>query len=88
MTRRRKVWTPQDVRDLGVRTTVEIAGDILGLSRTQAYEAIRRSDFPVPVIRVGRRMVVPTAALLELLGLGAPDAQAGEITMLKKREAG
>lgn len=87
MTARRKVWTRQDVENLGVRTTVEVAGSILGLSRTQAYGAIERGTFPVPVIRVGRRMVVPTAPILALLGLDAPGTKTDEIGMLKK-EAG
>jgi hypothetical protein len=62
-------WSAEAVRALGVRTTVENAGSILGLSRTQAYEAVKRGDFPVTVVKVGRRIVVPTAPILALLGL-------------------
>lgn len=47
--------------------SVEVAGKILGLSRNSAYEAARRGD--IPVLRIGRRVLVPTAKLLELLGL-------------------
>ena len=46
--------------------TVERAGSILGISRGGAYEAARRGE--LPVLRIGRRMVVPTASLLALLG--------------------
>jgi hypothetical protein len=51
------------------------AGEALGLSRSAAYEAATRGD--IPVIRLGRRVVVPTAALRRLLQLdGGPDAPA------------
>lgn len=33
------------------------------------YEAIKRDDFPVPVLRIGRKIRIPTQPLLELLGL-------------------
>lgn len=63
-------WTPAAVRALGVRTTVPVAGEILaGLSATQAYELAKRGSFPVPVVKVGRRLVVPTAPILRLLEL-------------------
>lgn len=62
-------WTPEAIKALGVSTDLETAGSVLRLSRTQAYEAHKRGDFPVTTIRVGRRIVVPTAPLLALLGL-------------------
>jgi hypothetical protein len=64
-------WTEEAIRGLGVRTDVETAGSILGLSRTQAYEAVKADRFPVPVIRVGRRLIVPTAPIRRLLGIEA-----------------
>lgn len=74
-----KVWTRAEVEALGVRTTVEVAGSILGgLSRTQAYLAVRNGRFPVPVIPVGRRLMVPVQPILELLGVEARTATAGE----------
>ena len=39
----------------------------LGLGRNAAYEAVKRNAFPVPVIRVGRRILVPMRALNRLL---------------------
>ncbi len=65
----RRRWTANEVRALGVRTDIETAGSIFGLSRTQAYEAVKRGVFPVDVIKVGRRYLVPTAPILRLLGL-------------------
>lgn len=47
--------------------TVERAATILGISRGSAYEAARRGD--IPTIRLGRRLVVPTAALRRLLAI-------------------
>jgi excisionase family DNA binding protein len=41
---------------------------ILGISRPVAYELARRDELPVPVIRLGRRMVVSQQAVDELLG--------------------
>lgn len=46
---------------------VEEAGAFLGLGRSSAYSAVARGD--LPAIRIGRRWVVPTAALRRLLGL-------------------
>ena len=39
----------------------------LGIDRTTGYRAIKDGTFPVPVIRVGRLIRVPTAALRRLL---------------------
>jgi hypothetical protein len=65
-----KVWTRKAVEALGVKTDVPTAGAILaGLGRDESYRAVKRGKFPVPVIRVGRRIVVPVQPILELLGL-------------------
>lgn len=46
--------------------TVPEAAALLGVGTRQCYEAARRGE--IPAIRVGRRWIVPTAALLRLLG--------------------
>jgi hypothetical protein len=70
----RRVWTPAEVVALGVRTDVPTAGEILaGLCRDEAYRSVKRGDFPVPVVKVGRRLVVPVAPILELLGIKPDD---------------
>jgi hypothetical protein len=51
-----KTWTAADILALGVRTDVETAGSIFGLSRTQAYEAVNGDRLPVPTFRIGRRV--------------------------------
>jgi len=50
--------------------SVERAGQILGISRRSAYRAAARGD--LPTFKVGRRLLVPTLRLLDLLGV--PDA--------------
>lgn len=62
------VWTADAVRGLGLTTDVETAGAILGIGRTKAYELAKHGDFPVTVLRIGRRYVVPTPEILTLLG--------------------
>jgi predicted DNA-binding transcriptional regulator AlpA len=47
---------------------VDAAAARLGISSWSAYEAIKRDEFPVPVIKIGRRIVVPTKSLDDLLG--------------------
>jgi len=68
-------WTEEALWGLGVKTDVETAGSIFGLSRTQAYLAVKEDRFPVPVVRVGRRLVVPTAPIRQLLGMERPGPQ-------------
>ncbi len=56
-------------RPLASRTVpIQAAFKELGVGRTAGYEAVRRGDFPVSVIKVGRKLVVSRAALDALLG--------------------
>ena len=45
--------------------TVQEAGQRLGLGRVSAYRAVRRGE--IPVLRFGRRLVVPKRAIERLL---------------------
>jgi excisionase family DNA binding protein len=47
--------------------TAEEAFAELGIDRSTGYKAIRDGTFPLPVIRVGRSIRIPTAALRRLL---------------------
>ena len=47
---------------------IEAVAKRLGINRSTAYELARRDQLPVPVIRLGRRMVVSRRALDALLG--------------------
>jgi excisionase family DNA binding protein len=51
----------------GTRRTATIveAAKALGVGRNQAYEAARRGE--IPTIRIGKRLLVPLAALERLL---------------------
>jgi len=46
---------------------IEDAGAMLGISRPTSYKLARADQFPVPVIRAGRRMMVSRSAIEELL---------------------
>lgn len=45
--------------------TVEEAGKRLGIGRNGAYDAVRRGE--IPTIKLGRRLLVPIAALDRML---------------------
>jgi excisionase family DNA binding protein len=47
--------------------SVEEAGRVVGLKRSASYDAARRGE--LPTITFGRKLLVPTAKLLTLLGL-------------------
>lgn len=46
--------------------SIEEARQLLGIGRTLAYAAARRGE--LPALRIGRRVVVPVAAIERLLG--------------------
>jgi excisionase family DNA binding protein len=52
--------------------TVEEAGRMLRLSRSSMYSAIARNE--IPAIRLGRRLLIPRAALYRMLS----EARIGE----------
>ena len=64
-----KVWTIDAVRSLGATTNVETAGAILGIGRSKSYELAKSGHFPVRVLRIGRRYLVPVPPILAVLGV-------------------
>jgi excisionase family DNA binding protein len=62
-----RTWTVESVRNLGLTTTVDTAASILGISRTKAYALAKGGNFPIRLVRVGRRYLVPIPPLLDLL---------------------
>ena len=54
--------------------TMAQAARRLGISRSLAYELAHRHEFPVPVLQVGGRMLVPRTLLERYIG-GDPDPQ-------------
>lgn len=61
--------TAIEVRSLPAVVDLPTAAAVLGIGRTVAYQLARTGRFPTPVIRVGTQLKVPTAYLLDLLGL-------------------
>lgn len=55
----------KDWRSMGALSIPE-AGQALGVGRSLAFDLARRGD--LPTIRLGRRRVVPVAALRRMLG--------------------
>jgi excisionase family DNA binding protein len=64
--------TSQEVNDLLQRKvlTVPQAGKVLGIGRDSAYRAANAGE--LPVLKLGRRLVVPVPRLLEMLGYAVP----------------
>lgn len=50
-------------------TTIDEAAQLLGVSRNSAYAAVKAGE--LPSIRIGRRLLIPTAALRRMLMLDA-----------------
>jgi excisionase family DNA binding protein len=63
----------RDLAELPAVLNVEQAAEVLGLSRTAAYELIRNGEWPTPVFRLGRLIRIPTAPVLRLLGVAPVD---------------
>ena len=61
--------TTDDIRALPPVLDVPTAGRLLGLGRSAAYDLVLAGMWPTPVLRLGRRLRIPTAPLLALLGL-------------------
>jgi excisionase family DNA binding protein len=69
---RRPGWVLAPKWDNRDAFSVEEAGEILGISRGSSYLAVKTGD--LPVIRIGRRCIVPRLALERILTAIAPTA--------------
>ncbi len=58
-----------DLHQLPVVVDLLTAAAVLGIGRTTAYEMVRAGRWPTPVLRLGHRIRIPTAALRELVSL-------------------
>ena len=56
-----------DLATMPATMTIPEAAELLGISRSAAYRAVTRGE--IPTIRIGRRLLVPTAKLYAILGL-------------------
>lgn len=59
--------TREELAELPAVVDVPTAAQVLGLSRTAAYELIRGGAWPTPIYRLGRLIRIPTAPMLTLL---------------------
>jgi len=59
----------EQVRTLPTVVDVPTAAALPGVGRTAAYELIRSGDWPTPVLRLGKLIRIPTAPLLDLVGV-------------------
>ncbi|MBI4332919.1 MAG: hypothetical protein HY673_16750 [Chloroflexi bacterium] len=64
--------------DEALTLTVEAASKLLGISRTLGFTLAKQNKFPVPVLRCGRRVLVPRNQLLRLLGEATSSMPAGK----------
>lgn len=55
-----------DLTAMPATMTIPEAARLLGISRSAAYRAVARGE--IPTIRIGRRLLVPTAKLYTMLG--------------------
>lgn len=75
--------TREELLALPPTIDVEIAARALGIGRALAYDLVKREEFPVRVLHLGRRFKIITAELHSLLGVhltldvtdGAPSDQ-------------
>lgn len=71
---------PTSTGPLPPTVSVRTAARLFRVSRTAAYRAAKarldgdESQWPTPVIKVGRSVRIPTIALLDALGIDAEDA--------------
>ncbi len=67
--------TLEDLASLPPTVDLVTAARILGVGRTAAYALVRAGRWPTPVLRAGRLIRVPTAPLLHLLWVQAPNGR-------------
>jgi excisionase family DNA binding protein len=53
--------------------SVEELAELLGTGRTATYDAVRRGE--IPSIKIGRKVLVPTAAVRRLLELDSTGSE-------------
>lgn len=62
---------PVDIAKLPPTISVPMAGKVLGIGRDHAYLSVQRGE--IPSMRVGRRIIIPTAALIRAFNLDGRD---------------
>jgi hypothetical protein len=81
--------TRDELLSLPAVVDLPTAAQVLGIGRGAAYELVRTGRWPTPVLRLGRLIKVPTAPLLQIVGVaehGPP--QTGEAAEDEEVSAG
>jgi hypothetical protein len=63
-----RTWTPGAVRELGLTTDLPTAAQIIGIGRSLAYDLAKTGQFPVRILRIRGRVLVPVPDLLRYVG--------------------
>ena len=79
--------TNEELRGLPVVVDLTTAARAVGIGRTTAYEMVRAGRWPTPVLHIGSRIKVPTAPLLDLLGLSTVPPEAAVPGLDKRTSA-
>lgn len=66
-------WTVEEIRALGTRCDLVTAGQILGVGKNKIWALYHAGELPFPTLKLGRRVIVPTSTILDLLGLRQED---------------
>jgi hypothetical protein len=64
---RNRMWSREEIEDLGTTCPLLTAAEILSISRNAAYIHVEAGTFPVKVVRIGNRLRVVVPELVELL---------------------
>ncbi len=67
--------TREELLALPLLVDVPTAAAVLGVGRSRAYELVQTGRWPTPVLRFGRNIRVPTAPLLEAVGVEPPSSE-------------
>jgi hypothetical protein len=67
-----RALTHDELLALPVTVDVVTAGRAFGISRDGTYDLLRRGEFPVRTVKVGRSHRVPRAELFRVLGIEPP----------------
>ena len=64
----------------------EVAFEAIDISRSSGYDAIKRGE--IPSVRIGHRLLIPTAPLLRLLGADVAPTVAPTVLQIQGHSSG
>lgn len=69
----------QLLQDAGPVISVPALAQVYGVSKSHLYDLINSGELGLPVIRLGKRRVIPTAAVRRALGIEAAAEEGGDV---------